>query len=138
MERPDALLGLLSDQHAGRGGVMVPFMGHQCSTSAAAAIFALRYKCRLLTGFCYRERLGHWRMESGPEIPVQENGVNRPVEAITLDVNRVFEQAVRRDPANWFWVHNRWKMRPGTAPPTSHPSAATAGVPSSFGQPARL
>ena len=26
-----------------------------------------------------------------------------------LDVNRAFEAAIRRDPANWFWVHNRWK-----------------------------
>jgi lauroyl/myristoyl acyltransferase len=26
------------------------------------------------------------------------------------DINRAFELAVRRDPANWFWVHNRWKM----------------------------
>ncbi len=26
-----------------------------------------------------------------------------------LDVNRAFEEAVRRDPANWFWVHKRWK-----------------------------
>jgi KDO2-lipid IV(A) lauroyltransferase len=25
------------------------------------------------------------------------------------DVNLAFEAAVRRDPANWFWVHNRWK-----------------------------
>jgi lauroyl/myristoyl acyltransferase len=25
------------------------------------------------------------------------------------DVNRAFEAAVRRDPANWFWVHKRWK-----------------------------
>ena len=25
------------------------------------------------------------------------------------DVNRAFEAAVRRDPANWFWVHSRWK-----------------------------
>jgi lauroyl/myristoyl acyltransferase len=24
-------------------------------------------------------------------------------------VNRAFESAIRRDPANWFWVHNRWK-----------------------------
>jgi len=25
------------------------------------------------------------------------------------DVNRALEAAVRRDPANWFWVHRRWK-----------------------------
>jgi lauroyl/myristoyl acyltransferase len=28
------------------------------------------------------------------------------------DVNRAFEAAVRRDPANWFWVHKRWKPGP--------------------------
>jgi len=26
-----------------------------------------------------------------------------------VDVNRAFEAAVRCDPANWFWVHRRWK-----------------------------
>jgi lauroyl/myristoyl acyltransferase len=26
------------------------------------------------------------------------------------DVNHAFEIAVRRDPANWFWVHRRWKL----------------------------
>ena len=25
------------------------------------------------------------------------------------DVNRAYETATLRDPANWFWVHNRWK-----------------------------
>jgi Kdo2-lipid IVA lauroyltransferase/acyltransferase len=25
------------------------------------------------------------------------------------DVNAALERAVRRDPANWFWVHRRWK-----------------------------
>jgi KDO2-lipid IV(A) lauroyltransferase len=26
------------------------------------------------------------------------------------DVNAAFERAVRRDPANWFWVHDRWRF----------------------------
>ena len=28
------------------------------------------------------------------------------------DVIRALETAVRRDPANWFWVHSRWKPAP--------------------------
>jgi lauroyl/myristoyl acyltransferase len=32
----------------------------------------------------------------------------------------LMEAAVRRDPANWFWVHNRWKPR-RTANPQKNP-----------------
>jgi lauroyl/myristoyl acyltransferase len=110
MNRGGLVLGLLSDQRAGDGGLLLPFLGHDCSTSAAPAIFALRYNAALYTGFCFRTGLAKWRIEAGEEIPTHENGRPRPSEAVMRDVNRVFEKAVRRDPANWFWVHNRWKM----------------------------
>ena len=106
------LLGLLVDQHAGRRGVRIPFLGHECSTSPAPAVFALRYDCPLHTAVCYRVGLARWRIEAGKEIPTRENARPRPVEAIMRDVNAAFEAAVRRDPANWFWVHNRWKPAP--------------------------
>jgi lauroyl/myristoyl acyltransferase len=114
MQTPGILLGLLLDQHAGTGGVIVPFFGKDCSTSAAAAVFALRYDCPLHTGICYRVGLARWRIEAGEEIPTRINGQARNVADITRDINRAFEAAVRRDPANWFWVHNRWK-NPKTA-----------------------
>ncbi|HWW02488.1 MAG TPA: hypothetical protein VNZ64_22515 [Candidatus Acidoferrum sp.] len=109
MKQPGVILGLLADQHAGDAGLRLPFLGHDCSTSAAPAVFALRYHCTLLTGVCYRVGLARWRIEAGADIPTHENGEPRSKEAIMLDVNRAFEAAVRRDPANWFWVHNRWK-----------------------------
>ena len=109
MNQRALLLGLLADQHGGDNGLRIPFLGHDCSTSPAPAVFALRYRCGLHTGICYRVGLARWRIEGGPEIPTHENGVPRTTEDIMRDVNRAFEQAVRRDPANWFWVHNRWK-----------------------------
>ncbi len=30
-------------------------------------------------------------------------------EEITRAINSAFEVAVRRDPGNGFWMHNRWK-----------------------------
>jgi KDO2-lipid IV(A) lauroyltransferase len=116
MNQPGVILGLLSDQSA--GSVRMPFLGHDCSTTAAPAIFALRYHCALITGICYRVGLARWRIEAGPEIPIRENGRPRSSAAIMGDVNRAFETAVRRDPANWFWVHRRWK-----------PANSRAGVP---------
>ena len=123
MRQDGVMLGLLSDQHAGDAGLRLAFLGHECSTSAAPAVFALRYNCALYTGICYRVGLARWRIEAGTEIPVCHNAEARSTEAIMLDINRAFEAAVRRDPANWFWVHNRWKpngsrrgLRQQTAP----------------------
>lgn len=109
MHQPNVLVGLLADQNAGKRGIRLPFLGHDCSTSPAPAIFALRYNCPLHTAICYRIAPGKWQIELGDEIPLHENGKPRPVEEITRDMNQAFEAAVLRDPANWFWVHNRWK-----------------------------
>jgi len=103
------LLGLLADQHAGNNGLRLPFFGRDCSTSAAPAVFALRYHCPLHTSICYRVGPARWRIEVGEEIPTRVNGEPRSTADIMRDVNREFEKAIRRDPANWFWVHRRWK-----------------------------
>jgi len=121
------LLGLLSDQRAA-GGPRLPFLGHECSSSAAPALFALRYRCPLHTAICYRVGLARWRIEVGEEIPTREHGQPRSAKEIMADVNRAFETAVRRDPANWFWVHDRWKAPkskvPSLQPQVAEPSAA--------------
>lgn len=115
------MIGFLADQHAGDRGLRIPFFGRDCSTSAAPAVFALRYECPLHVAVCYRVGLARWRIEVSEAIPLQHAGQPRSVEAITTDINRAFEAAVRRDPANWFWVHKRWK--PGKHRPTT-PSGA--------------
>jgi KDO2-lipid IV(A) lauroyltransferase len=113
MSRPGVMVGLLADQRAGNG-VRLPFFGRECFCSTAPAVFALRYHCVLRTGICYRVGLAQWRVEAGPEIPTRENNSPRSVADITLDINQAFEAAIRQDPANWFWVHNRWKSAKST------------------------
>lgn len=139
LRRKRTILGLLVDQHAGRSGLPVPFFGHVCSTSRAPALLALRHNSKLFICVCYRIALARWRIELGPEIPIREQGQARPLDAIMTDVNRAFETAVRRDPANWFWVHRRWKgkvQKPlhsrndnQTKPPTAHSSHHNESVP---------
>jgi len=103
------ILGLLADQHAGDHGLALPFLGRVCSTSPAPALFARRYGCPLHTAVCFRVGLARWRIEVGPSIPQERDGHALSPEEVMTSVNRVFEDAIRRDPANWFWVHNRWK-----------------------------
>jgi KDO2-lipid IV(A) lauroyltransferase len=109
MSQPAIILGLLTDQHGGAKGLRLPFLGHDCSTAPAPAVFAQRYDCELYTVVCFRVAPARWRIELGEKIPTRENGRPRPVEAMMRDVNHAHEVAVLRDPANWFWVHKRWK-----------------------------
>lgn len=109
MSRSGLVLGLLGDQYA--RGMRTEFFGHICDTGLACAVLALRYDCDLHTLFCYRTALAQWRVELGDGIATHENGQARTAEDIMRDVNRSYEKAIRRDPANWFWVHDRWKVR---------------------------
>ncbi len=111
MKRSSILLGLLADQHAGDGGLRLPVFGREASVSAAPAVMAKRYGCRLFPSACFRTGLGRWKLELGEEIPLRENGKHRSTETITRDIITAQEDYIRRDPANWFWVHNRWKPR---------------------------
>jgi KDO2-lipid IV(A) lauroyltransferase len=119
LKRNNLVLGLLADQHGGQRGLRLPFFGRDCSTNPAPAVLALRYQLPLFTGFCFRTGLAKWRLEVGEEIPTMENGQPRAAADIMRDINQSFESAVRRDPANWFWVHNRWKS-PGRPPKQAH------------------
>jgi len=107
MNRGGIILGLLADQSS--KGLRTPFLGRDCNTGLAPAVLARRYNADLYSAICYRIAPAKWRVELGELIPTQADGHPRPSEEIIRDVNGALEAAVRRDPANWFWVHRRWK-----------------------------
>jgi KDO2-lipid IV(A) lauroyltransferase len=124
------LLILFSDQSVRENGMELPFLGRACWTSRAPAVMAMRYKTTLFVPICYRTSLGRWRIEVGEPIATHQDGLRRSVEAITRDMNTAMEVAIRRDPANWFWVHNRWKLRsvPEPIAKTEEPAALRASL----------
>lgn len=107
LDRGGVIIGLLVDQHS--RGWHGSFLGRPCHTNLAAAVLALRYDCELFSIICHRVGLAQWHLEVGAKIETRANGNLRPSEEIMRDVNAALETAVRRDPANWFWVHRRWK-----------------------------
>jgi len=55
----------------------------------------------------YDDGLGRWRMVCSPPVDTEE--IKQSVDGLTTWMNRSVEMMVRRQPENWFWVHNRWK-----------------------------
>lgn len=109
MSHQSLLIGLLADQSPGNHGIWLPFMGVECFCSTSPAVFALRYNCPIIPVFCYRVAPGRWKIQFEDEIATKVKGKPRSVRDIMIDVNAAYESAIRRDPANWFWVHRRWK-----------------------------
>ncbi len=104
--REPGILGILVDQHAGNSGVWMPFFGKLCSTSPLAATLTLRTDAAVIPVAIMTSGFGKWRVVLSDEIPWD---ASQP-EQLTLDINKALEKQIRTSPADWFWVHNRWKI----------------------------
>lgn len=105
--RAAGCLGVLVDQHAGDQGVWCPFFGRLASTTPVAALMAQRCRGLMMPVGVYDDGPGRWRLAGLP--PVDTGAAGLSIEDLTCWMNEAVEKMVRRQPRNWFWVHNRWK-----------------------------
>lgn len=101
-------LGVLVDQHAGDQGMWAPFFNRLASTTPIAAMMGLRSKATILPIAIYDDGPGRWRLVVSE--PLARAGSKMSAEALTTEMNLRVEAMIRRQPENWFWVHNRWKL----------------------------
>lgn len=103
-------VGILLDQHAGRRqGVKVPFFGRDAWTTPVIAEIAMRYRVPIVPAFAWWEDNDRYRLEISAPFTLDGEQTHENVVANTALLTRVIEEAVRRDPAQWFWVHRRWR-----------------------------
>jgi Kdo2-lipid IVA lauroyltransferase/acyltransferase len=107
------LVGLLGDQDAGKKGQFVEFMGRPASVSRGPATLAVKAECPILMAFLYRQPDYSHVLKIEPIIEIdpawdEETAIRRLTEIHTAKL----EEAVRRAPAMYYWVHRRWKSSP--------------------------
>jgi KDO2-lipid IV(A) lauroyltransferase len=108
--RDGACLGILIDQHYA-AGVEVPFFGHPAKTGVGAAVLSARSGAPLVP-----MRIRHDPNVRGGFILAVEEPVPPPADTseetlracMALLTSRV-EAWLREDPAQWYWMHRRWK-----------------------------
>lgn len=115
-------LGLLCDQDAGKKGLFVPFFGREASTFKSIALLAMQYRAVICVGYARRLpddfRRNRWvQYELGcvDFIDPDDYDSADAVRKITERYTAALESAVRLSPEQYFWVHRRWKSRPGEA-----------------------
>ncbi|MCC7519361.1 MAG: lipopolysaccharide heptosyltransferase II [Verrucomicrobiae bacterium] len=105
--RRGGVVGVLVDQHAGDHGMWVPFLGRMASTTILPALLARRTGAAIVPVFCRAtgRNAPKWSVEYGAPIPSEGRSDGAIMEAIHAQL----EAEIRRDPAAWFWLHDRWK-----------------------------
>jgi KDO2-lipid IV(A) lauroyltransferase len=130
--KQNRILGILIDQDTSVQGVFVPFFGRLAHTPRAAADLALRFRAPVVVGTSRRRgpRPGDGHEVRAIEIPYDADAPDREAEAIRLTAacTSVLEAAIRRNPPEWVWMHERWKTAPPgvAAPPQAKPMPKTA------------
>ncbi|MDG2124130.1 MAG: glycosyltransferase family 9 protein [Verrucomicrobiales bacterium] len=99
-------LGVLVDQHAGDMGVWIPFMGRLVSTSNLIGLLAKRSGAPVYTLGLSTTGRARWRVVIGePMEPERFPGATE----LAVEVNQRLAGVIGASPADWFWVHRRWK-----------------------------
>jgi len=103
--REGGAVGILVDQHAGDHGLWTPFFGRLASTSTLAATLAMRTDAWMVPAAVYTVGIARWRCVFRGQMKPH----GHDAETLTARFNRMLEDQIREQPADWFWVHNRWK-----------------------------
>jgi KDO2-lipid IV(A) lauroyltransferase len=114
------LLGMLIDQDTNVQSVFVPFFGRPASTPRGGADLALRFRAPVVVGWCHRRgpRPGDGHVIDLVEVPSDPDAPDRDAEALRLTAacTALLESAIRAAPAEWVWMHERWKTQPKPVP----------------------
>jgi KDO2-lipid IV(A) lauroyltransferase len=102
----------LPDMDFGRqGSAFIPFFGVPAATLLSAAQIAKAWGAVVVPIISRLDPdTGRYRVDIGPA--VDNFPGNDTPEAATARLNALIEQEVRRDPAQYYWVHRRFKTRP--------------------------
>lgn len=116
--RAGRAVGFVADQGVlGLASTFVPFFGRPAKTPRGAAVFALRFGVPVLFVVAIRKPNGRYRLVF-ERVEIKGTGDrDRDVDAIVARYTEQLEEWVRREPAQYFWQHRRWKRQPPDTPP---------------------
>ena len=105
-------VGILIDQRIRENqGVKVPFFGHPAWTPGILARLAGKTLAPVVPTFALRDRPGHYRLRYLEPVLVDDlPNSELEVEPLTTRYLAILEGAIRENPDQWLWYHDRWKQ----------------------------
>ncbi len=101
----------LSDQDAGKAGVVIDFFGFPASTPRGAAAFSVKLGVPVVPSVLIRKGKGpdHILVIGEPVYPDRNLKQEEAEREVTQNYTRQFENMIRKNPELYWWAHRRWK-----------------------------
>jgi len=102
-------VAVMIDQRVSEGK-RLPFFDHMALTTTLPAQLAIKFQLDIVPIYISRSKNDEFEMEIFDPIKASnmENSETRKLD-LTIQLNKIIEQLVSRDPSQWIWTHNRWK-----------------------------
>jgi len=103
--KKETSIALMIDQRVSQG-IKSNFFKHEAFTTTIPAQFVKKFKCKIVP--IYIERVKDTKFKLTIHEPLVYLN-HESIESITLDLNRILEKLILKNPDQWIWSHNRWK-----------------------------
>ncbi len=115
-------VGFLLDQDALAAGVFVKFLGRWASTFPTPGILASRLDLPILPVFSRVDPDGTLTVTAHPPFHAPRTGdPGKDAWLATQRMTALLERVVKDNPAQWLWMHRRFKTQPGPGEPPLPP-----------------
>jgi KDO2-lipid IV(A) lauroyltransferase len=98
-------VALMVDQRVSEGESIKLFNRHAKTTTIPAQL-AKKYGCRIVP--VYIERIEGLNFKLSFKKPIKFDN-NLSIKQMSLELNKILEKMIQKNPAQWIWSHGRWK-----------------------------
>ena len=99
-------IALMIDQRLSQG-IKTNFFNQEALTTTIPAQFVKKFSCKIVP--VYIERINKFNFALKVYEPISYSK-NETIHNITSDLNKILEKMILKNPEQWIWSHNRWKV----------------------------
>ena len=103
--RENFSVALMIDQRVSEGK-SIKFFNRPAKTTTIPAQLVKKYNCRIVPVYIERICGLHFKLSFNKAIKFDQN---LSTEQISLELNKLLEKMILKNPDQWIWSHDRWK-----------------------------
>ncbi len=98
-------IALMIDQRVSEGK-KIKFFNHEAYTTTIPAQLIKKFGCNIVPVHIERNKNYHFNIKFFDPISFNKN---ESVMQVSLELNKILENMILKNPDQWIWTHNRWK-----------------------------